>query len=93
MSCSTSSRSATTVRSSAWHDFDRVELDGLVLIGHDAFAALAAAVNGERASTGVVRAQSWDGSSVTDVDIAAAEVVPAPYLHHIAPALRRLGSD
>jgi isopentenyldiphosphate isomerase len=76
---------------SAWQDFDRVELDGLVLIGHDAFAALAAAVNGERASSDVVHARSWDGSAEADVDIAPAEVVPAPYLHRIAPTLRRVG--
>jgi isopentenyldiphosphate isomerase len=76
---------------SAWRDFDCVELDGLVLIGHDGFAALAAAVNGERAGPDVVRARSWDGSSEADVDVTAAEVVPAPYLHRIAPALRRIG--
>jgi hypothetical protein len=75
----------------AWRDFDRVELDGLVLIGHDGFAALAAAVNGERAGSGVVRAQSWDGSSAAAVEVEAAEVVPAPYLHSIAPTLRRIG--
>jgi isopentenyldiphosphate isomerase len=75
----------------AWRDFDRVELDGLVLIGHDGFAAVAAAVNDEHASAGVVRARSWDGSSETDVDVTAAEVVPAPYLRNIAPALRRIG--
>lgn len=77
---------------SAWRDFDRVELDGLVLIGHDAFAALAATVNGKRASSGVARARAWDGTSEVDVDVAAAEVVPAPYLDSIAPALRHLGS-
>ncbi len=75
----------------AWRDFDRVELDGLVLIGHDGFAALAAAVNGERSDAGVVRARSWDGSSEAAIDVAAAEVVPAPYLHSIAPALRHIG--
>jgi len=77
----------------AWRDFDRVELEGLVLIGHDGFAALAAAVNGERASAGVVRAQSWDGSSQDDIDVSVAEVVPAPYLASIAPALRRVGGS
>jgi isopentenyldiphosphate isomerase len=74
-----------------WRDFDHVELDGLVLIGHDGFAALAAAVNGERAGSGAVRARSWDGSSEAVVEVEAAEVVPAPYLHSIAPALRRVG--
>jgi isopentenyldiphosphate isomerase len=75
----------------AWRDFDRVELEGLVLIGHDGFAALAAAVNGERASPGAVHARSWDGSSEAAVDVSAAEIVPTPYLHSIAPALRRIG--
>jgi isopentenyldiphosphate isomerase len=76
---------------SSWRDFDRVELEGLVLIGHDGFAALAAAVNGERAGSGAVRARSWDGSSEAAIDVGAGEVVPAPYLHSIAPALRRIG--
>jgi isopentenyldiphosphate isomerase len=76
---------------SAWRDFDRVELDGLVLIGHDDFAALAAVVNGASGGDGVARARSWDGASETDVAIAPGEVVPAPYLHDIAPALRRIG--
>jgi isopentenyldiphosphate isomerase len=78
---------------SAWGDFDRIELDGLVLVGHDGFAALAAAVNGERSGPDVVHARSWDGSSETDVNVVVAEVVPAPYLHSIAPALRRIGSS
>jgi isopentenyldiphosphate isomerase len=75
----------------AWRDFDRVELEGLVLIGHDGFAALAAAVNGERAGSDAVRARSWDGSSEAAIDVDATELVPAPYLHSIAPALRRIG--
>ena len=77
----------------AWRDFDRVELDGLVLIGHDGFAALAAEVNGERAGPGTVHARWWDGSSAADIDVSAAEVVPAPYLARIAPALRRIGGS
>jgi isopentenyldiphosphate isomerase len=77
----------------AWRDFDRVELDGLVLIGHDGFAALAAAVNDEHAGADAVRGRSWDGSSEHDVDITADEVVPAPYLRKIAPALRRIGES
>jgi hypothetical protein len=77
----------------AWRDFDRVELDGLMLIGHDGFAALATAVNGEHTGAGAVRARSWDGTSQDDVDVSAAEVVPAPYLASIAPALRRIGGS
>ncbi len=77
----------------AWRDFDRVELDGLVLIGHDGYAELAAAVNDKRAGTGFVRGRSWDGSSEVDVEIAATEIVPAPYLQTIAPALRRIGNS
>jgi isopentenyldiphosphate isomerase len=76
----------------AWADFDRVELDGLVLIGHEGFATLAAAVNDERSGPEVVHARAWDGTSEADVDVAAAEIVPAPYLQRIAPALRRIGS-
>lgn len=77
----------------AWRDFDRVELDGLVLIGHEGFAALAAAVNDEHVGHGTAPARSWDGSSETDVDVAAAELVPAPYLQSIAPALRRIAGS
>ena len=47
----------------AWRDFDRVELDGLVLDWPRGFASLAAAVNDGRAGSDVVRARSWDGSS------------------------------
>ena len=73
-----------------WTDFDRVEVDGLVLVDHDGFAALAAAVNGERVQRGTVPARSWDGSSETDVDVTAAELVPAPYLH---ASRRRCGAS
>lgn len=71
-----------------WTGFDRVELDGLVLVGHDAFAALAAALRAGEAST--VAGHAWDGTAVEDVEVTAAEVVPAPYLAEIAPVLRRL---
>jgi isopentenyldiphosphate isomerase len=71
-----------------WTGFDRVELDGLVLVDHDGFAALAAAVVDGGAST--VPARAWDGTTVEEVEVTAAEVVPAPYLAEIAPALRRL---
>jgi isopentenyldiphosphate isomerase len=71
-----------------WTDFDRVELDGLVLVGHDGFAALAAALQDGGAPN--VPARAWDGTTVEDVAVTAAEVVPAPYLAEIAPMLRRL---
>jgi isopentenyldiphosphate isomerase len=71
----------------AWRDFDRVELDGLVLVDHEGFAALAAAVD-ERHT---VPARLWDGTQETAIEIAAAEVVPTPYLRSIAPALHRVG--
>lgn len=67
----------------AWRDFDRVELDGLVLVDHDGFAAL----TGGAAS---VAARAWDGVAETAVTIGAAELVPAPYLAEIAPDLRRV---
>jgi isopentenyldiphosphate isomerase len=76
-----------------WTGFDRVELDGLVLVGHEGFAALAAAVTGgeddarEAVSVG---GRAWDGAREEDVAVSAAEVVPAPYLNAIAPDLRRL---
>ncbi|MCW2994797.1 MAG: hypothetical protein JWQ18_2292 [Conexibacter sp.] len=74
---------------SAWADFDRVELDGVVLVDHDGFAALAAASAGADASV-VVPGRAWDGVREADVDVRASEVVPTPYLPEIAPALRRL---
>ena len=64
-----------------------------MLIGHEGFAALAAAVNDEHVGLGTVPARSWDGSSETDVDVTAAELIPAPYLHSIAPALRRIAGS
>ncbi|HEV7494205.1 NUDIX hydrolase [Baekduia sp.] len=75
----------------AWRDFDRVELDGLVLIGHDAFATLVTAFDGGRTGAIAVRARSWDGSREDDIEVTADEVVPAPYLGSIAPKLRRVG--
>jgi isopentenyldiphosphate isomerase len=76
-----------------WTDFDRVELDGLVVVGHDAFAALADAAvgrDGGPPAAVVVPGRAWDGHAVADVDVRADEVVPAPYLAQIAPALRRV---
>jgi isopentenyldiphosphate isomerase len=72
-----------------WTEFDRVELDGLVLVTHDGFAALANAV---RAGDDDVRApgRAWDGTGVTEIEVSPGEVVPTPYLAEIAPVLRRV---
>ncbi len=64
----------------AYTDFDRVEVDGLVLVSHAAFAALAGGGDAE--------GQEWDGTSVRDVAIAASELVPASYLTALLSALR-----
>jgi isopentenyldiphosphate isomerase len=82
-----------------WTHFDRVELDGLVRVGHDGFAALAGALRAARAEGAAdpaagdlrVPGRAWDGAVEADVEVAPAEVVPAPYLADIAPLLRRLG--
>lgn len=74
----------------AWTDFDRIELDGLVLIGHEEFLALAQAL-GDGKETPVVPARAWDGARVSATQVRPGEIVPAPYLAGIAPALRRLG--
>ena len=52
----------------AWEDFDRVELDGLVLVDHDAFLALAQGLEGENGAFDgpEVPARAWDGSVVRD---------------------------
>jgi isopentenyldiphosphate isomerase len=68
----------------AWTGFDRTEVDGLVLVGHEGFAALAAG------RAGTVPATAWDGARTAAIEVAAREVVPAPYLREIAPALARL---
>jgi isopentenyldiphosphate isomerase len=73
-----------------WTGFDRVELDGLVLVGHDGFAALAGALAAGAGDGTSVPGQAWDGRSVTDVEVRAGEVVPAPYLAAIAADLRRV---
>lgn len=74
-----------------WTAFDRVEVDGLVLLGHDAFTALAAGVATESVSgTSPVRGRAWDGRDVQDIEVGASELVPAPYLPLIAPELRRI---
>jgi isopentenyldiphosphate isomerase len=72
-----------------WTGFDRVELDGLVLVTHDGFATLANALR-EDDDGPRVPGQAFDGDAVRAVDVAPGEVVPAPYLAEIAPALRRV---
>jgi isopentenyldiphosphate isomerase len=77
----------------AWTEFDRVELDGLVMVDHDGFETLARALEDPERDPGAteVAARAWDGVAVRDVRVRAAEVVPTPYLTAIGPALRRLG--
>jgi isopentenyldiphosphate isomerase len=76
----------------SWTGFDRVELDGLVVVDHDGFAALAAALrDGEDDAALRVPGRAWDGREERAVEVAPAEVVPAPYLAAIAPLLRRVG--
>jgi isopentenyldiphosphate isomerase len=74
-----------------WTAFDRTEVAGLVLVSHDGFAALAGALDAEEPDGLRVAARAWDGTAERDVAIAAAEVVPAPYLPEIAAQLRHLG--
>lgn len=69
----------------AWTAFDHTELDGLVLVGHDDFARLAA---GDEARA---PGRAWDGRAVEPVEVGAHELVPAPYLAEIARALEWVG--
>jgi isopentenyldiphosphate isomerase len=74
-----------------WTAFDRVELDGLVLVDHEGFTTLATEAASENASTASsVKARAWDGTNVREIAIDASELVPAPYLTVIAPELRRV---
>jgi isopentenyldiphosphate isomerase len=73
-----------------WTSFDRVELDGLVHIDHPGFAALAEALRDGGGDGLRVPGRAWDGRAERDVEVAPDEVVPAPYLAAIAPALRRV---
>jgi hypothetical protein len=76
-----------------WTAFDRVEVDGLVLVDHEGFTTLAAQVANEKASSASpVRGRAWDGTDVQDIEIDASELVPAPYLSLIAPDLRRIAA-
>jgi isopentenyldiphosphate isomerase len=68
----------------AWTDFDRTEVDGLVLVRHEAFSALTSE------TVGIVPGTAWDGSRVTSIEISADELVPTPYLREIAPDLARI---
>jgi hypothetical protein len=68
----------------AWTDFDRGELAGVVLVSHPGYAGLVIA----RAA---VEAHEWDGETVRAVVLQPDEVVPAPYLAAISPALRDVG--
>ncbi|MDX6727243.1 MAG: hypothetical protein QOK49_2048 [Baekduia sp.] len=75
----------------AWTAFDRVEVDGLVLVAHDAFAQLAAAAAAGRDAPAPVTATAWDGTRRSAVAVRAAELVPAPYLAALAAELARVG--
>jgi isopentenyldiphosphate isomerase len=71
----------------AWTAFDRVELDGLVLVGHAGFAALAAG------APGAVPGTAWDGERLAPVEVAARELVPTPYLAALAPELANIAEQ
>jgi isopentenyldiphosphate isomerase len=74
-----------------WVAFDRVEVDGLVLVGHDGFASLARALAGDDGAAAVrVPARAWDGEGERAVEVEPGEIVPAPYLTSIADPLRAL---
>lgn len=78
-----------------WTGFDRVEVDGLVLVGHDGFGALAADLGdaaAAAASAVAVPGRAWDGTREADVEVRAAEIIPAPYLAAIAADLRRVAT-
>ena len=83
-SCSTSSACATSARSRPSTPSIRAELDGLVVVGHDGFAALA------RGAPAPVAATRWDGLRVAATAVRAGELVPSPYLASLAGALAAL---
>jgi isopentenyldiphosphate isomerase len=74
----------------AWDAFDRTELDGLVLVGHDDFAALVGAAASADAPGVEVPGRAWDGTAQRAVTVGSGEIVPAPYLPTIAQPLRAL---
>jgi isopentenyldiphosphate isomerase len=69
----------------AWTGYDRDELDGLVLVGHDQFAALASGGDDVTAP-----GEEWDGANLRHVDLRADELVPSPYLGSLPGVLGRL---
>jgi isopentenyldiphosphate isomerase len=71
----------------AWTDFDRGEVDGLVLIGHEDFARLVAAQDGV-----VVRGRAWDGEAEHGIDVRPRDLVPTPYLAAIAGPLAEVAA-
>jgi isopentenyldiphosphate isomerase len=73
----------------AWTGFDREEVAGLVLVGHDAFATLTSG-DGDGPATPATPGTEWDGERERAVDVRAGELVPAPYLRSIAGVLARL---
>lgn len=68
----------------AWTAFDRRELDGLILVSHPDFRALAERLPGECAG------HFWDGELLTRVSVSAQDLVPSPYLADVASALRQI---
>jgi isopentenyldiphosphate isomerase len=71
----------------AWTAFDRVEVDGLVLVDHAAFAGLAAGAHGTVAAT------AWDGERCAAIEVAASELVPTPYLDALASQLQTIAGS
>ncbi|HEY4096425.1 MAG TPA: NUDIX domain-containing protein [Baekduia sp.] len=71
----------------AWTDFDRAEVDGVVLVSHAGFATLVAGGSDRVAAT------AWDGVRAAPIAVAAGELVPTPYLKDIAPELLRIAVE
>jgi isopentenyldiphosphate isomerase len=71
----------------AWTAFDRMEVDGLVLVAHPDFAALAGG------APEAVPAVAWDGVRSTATAVTAGDLVPTPYLGAIAEDLARVGGS
>jgi isopentenyldiphosphate isomerase len=70
----------------SWTRFDRDEVDGLVLVDHDGFEALARGM-----TAGPVPARAWDGAAITAVEVGRDDLVPSPYLAAVAAPLAALG--
>lgn len=71
----------------AYAAIDLGELDGLVLVAHDAFAHLVTDRRGEYPAIG------WNGVERSLFRVRASEMVPAPYRRELAPALRSLAGE